>query len=151
VAVLAMPAVARSQERGTPDRQRSIVMIARIARDGGPHLRSVLAPDVVEFSRTAAPIAGGHDPAIQGTGSSQNYPNPFNPTTRIQYTLVTASDVSLRVYNLLGQVVATLVSRRQDAGIYDVPFDASNLSSGVYFYRLEAGSFISMKRLVLIK
>ncbi len=85
----------------------------------------------------------------------QNYPNPFNPSTRIQYSLEKAAQVSLKVYNVLGNEVATLVSARQEAGSYTVPFYTSeaklNLSSGVYFYRLEAGSFVSTKKLILIK
>jgi len=85
----------------------------------------------------------------------QNYPNPFNPSTRIQYSLEKAAQVSLKVYNLLGNEVATLVSGRQQAGSYAVPFNTNqgtlNLSSGVYFYRLETGSFVSMKKLILMK
>ncbi len=85
----------------------------------------------------------------------QNYPNPFNPSTRIQYILEKATQVSLKVYNLIGQEVATLVNSRQEAGSYNIAFGASNgilrLSSGVYFYRLEAGSFISTKKFVLLK
>ena len=85
----------------------------------------------------------------------QNYPNPFNPSTRIQYSLEKAGIVSLKVYNVLGREVATLVNGRQEAGSYTVPFGINNgtfsLSSGVYFYRLEAGSFVSTKKLILIK
>jgi Ice-binding-like/Secretion system C-terminal sorting domain len=85
----------------------------------------------------------------------QNYPNPFNPSTRIQYSLEKASQVSLKVYNVLGVEVATLVNGRQEAGSYTVPFGINKgtlgLSSGVYIYRLEAGSFVSTKKLVLMK
>ncbi len=84
----------------------------------------------------------------------QNYPNPFNPSTRIQYSLEKAAQVSLKVYNLLGQEVATLVNGRQEAGSYTVQFSAnggSTFASGVYFYRLEAGSFVSTKKLILMK
>jgi hypothetical protein len=85
----------------------------------------------------------------------QNYPNPFNPTTKIQYSLAQASQVSLKVYNAIGAEVATLVSGHQEAGNYTVPFGGteatSGLSSGVYFYRFEAGSFVSIKKLMLIK
>jgi Ice-binding-like/Secretion system C-terminal sorting domain len=85
----------------------------------------------------------------------QNYPNPFNPSTRIQYSLEKAAQVSLKVYNLLGQEVAVLVNSRQEAGSYNISFNSSNgisgLSSGVYFYRLEAGSFISTKKFILLK
>jgi len=86
---------------------------------------------------------------------SQNYPNPFNPSTVIDYTLSSAGDVSLKVYNVLGVEVATLVKARQDAGRYSVAFSAvegaQSLPSGVYFYRLESGSQVAMKRLVLLK
>jgi hypothetical protein len=85
----------------------------------------------------------------------QNYPNPFNPSTIIQYSLEKPVQVSLKVYNLLGNEVATLVNGRQEAGSYTVPFNTNrgsvSLSSGVYFYRLEAGSFVSMKKLMLTK
>ena len=86
---------------------------------------------------------------------SQNYPNPFNPTTRIQYTIGTASVISLKVYNLLGNVVSTLVNGYQEAGSHTLLFGANtgslNLSSGVYFVRLESGSFVSMKKLIFMK
>ncbi|MGA2624851.1 MAG: ice-binding family protein [Bacteroidota bacterium] len=86
---------------------------------------------------------------------SQNYPNPFNPTTKIDYSLGKAAQVSLKVYNVLGLEVATLVNDRQEAGSYTVPFGTTNatsgLSSGVYFYRLQAGSLVSTKRLILMK
>jgi hypothetical protein len=85
----------------------------------------------------------------------QNYPNPFNPSTRIQYNLEKAGMVSLKVYNVLGLEVATLVNAYQQANSYTVQFNTHegglNLSSGVYFYRLEAGSFVSTKRLILMK
>lgn len=81
----------------------------------------------------------------------QNYPNPFNPTTSIKYTLPAKSKVELRIYNILGKEVANLVNEMQDAGSYEVSFNASGLSSGVYFYELNAGSFNSKKKMVLIK
>ncbi len=85
----------------------------------------------------------------------QNYPNPFNPSTKIQYSIEKPVRVSLKVYNLLGKKVATLVNSRQEAGSYTVTFNtnksAVSLSSGVYFYRLEAGSFVSTKKLILMK
>ncbi|MCL4512257.1 MAG: T9SS type A sorting domain-containing protein [Bacteroidetes bacterium] len=81
----------------------------------------------------------------------QNYPNPFNPTTVISYQLSAVSNVTLRVYNVLGQEVTTLVNERQNPGSYTVTFNASNLPSGVYFYRLRAGSYVSVKKLVVLK
>jgi len=81
----------------------------------------------------------------------QNFPNPFNPETTIRYSLAAESRVSLKVYNSLGQQVKTLVQASQPAGFYSVPLTASDLSSGVYFYILEAGSFKSVKKLTLLK
>jgi hypothetical protein len=85
----------------------------------------------------------------------QNYPNPFNPSTRIQYSLEKAVQVSLKVYNVLGVEIATLVNSRQEAGNYNVSFSVNNgslnLSSGVYFYRLETGSFVSTMKMILMK
>ena len=81
----------------------------------------------------------------------QNYPNPFNPITKITYTIPTASKVTLKIFNLLGQLVATLVDEQQDANIYVKEFDASLLASGTYFYQIKAGNFHSTKKMVLIK
>jgi len=85
----------------------------------------------------------------------QNYPNPFNPSTVISYQLPVNSQVTLKVYNMLGQEVATLVNDLKQAGSYSVTFNTAAgtraLSSGVYVYRLQAGSFISIKKLVLMK
>jgi bacillopeptidase F (M6 metalloprotease family) len=86
----------------------------------------------------------------------QNYPNPFNPSTKIKYSIPSnlnreTSNVSLKVYDVLGNAVATLVNEQKPAGTYEVEFDASNLSSGIYFYRLAAGSRIQTKKLILLK
>ena len=81
----------------------------------------------------------------------QNYPNPFNPTTTIRYGLPSRSHVLLAVYNTLGQKVAELVNADVDAGYHEVQFNARNLASGVYFYRLTAGSFVETKKLLLVR
>lgn len=82
---------------------------------------------------------------------NQNYPNPFNPSTTINFGVAQAGNVRLVIYNSLGQEVTTLVNGYKDAGSYDVVFDASNLSSGVYVYKLETPNFVSIKKMILNK
>ena len=82
---------------------------------------------------------------------SQNYPNPFNPSTVIRYQLPKSELVKLTIYNLLGQKVAELINEKQTEGLHQVTFNAANLSSGVYFYSIKAGSFTSTKKMVLLK
>jgi hypothetical protein len=81
----------------------------------------------------------------------QNYPNPFNPTTTISYGLPAEARVTLKICNVLGQVVETLVDEDQAPGVYDAQFDASITPSGVYLYRLQAGSFIQTKKMMILK
>jgi hypothetical protein len=81
----------------------------------------------------------------------QNYPNPFNPSTTIKFELPKSSHVNLSVFDILGREVSVLVNERKDAGIHEVKFDGSNLASGVYFYRLQAGDFVATKKLILMK
>jgi len=80
-----------------------------------------------------------------------NYPNPFNPTTTLAFNLPRASQVQLAVFDLTGRHVATLVDGWQDAGRHQVIFDASDLSSGIYFYRLQAEEFSAVQKMVLLK
>jgi len=82
---------------------------------------------------------------------AQNYPNPFNPTTKIDYDLSEDVRVTLKVYDLLGREVATLVDGLQTAGSRSVSFNAGNLSSGMYYYRIEAGRFTDTKKLLVMK
>ncbi|MFH1527615.1 MAG: T9SS type A sorting domain-containing protein [Bacteroidota bacterium] len=82
---------------------------------------------------------------------AQNYPNPFNPATKISFSIAERSNVTLKVINLLGQEVATLFNGVKFAGVHEVSFNASNLASGVYFYTLSAGDFVSTKKMMLIK
>jgi hypothetical protein len=82
---------------------------------------------------------------------SQNYPNPFNPSTQIKFALKTSGFVSLKIYDVLGKEVATLVNGEYNTGSYNVSFDASGLASGIYFYRLESGSFVQTNKMMLLK
>ncbi|NWF51281.1 MAG: T9SS type A sorting domain-containing protein [Ignavibacteriaceae bacterium] len=81
----------------------------------------------------------------------QNYPNPFNPRTTIKYFIPTSEFVTLKVYDVLGNEVATLVDEYKTAGSYEVDFDAAGLSSGVYFYKLQSGSFVESKKMIYLK
>lgn len=81
----------------------------------------------------------------------QNFPNPFNPTTRIQFQVPDERFVTLKVFNLLGEEVATLVNERLSRGQYKAELNANNLSSGTYFYRLQAGGYVAMKKMILMR
>lgn len=82
---------------------------------------------------------------------AQNFPNPFNPSTRLNYQLPASGKVTLKIFDVLGREVATLVDEMKEAGRYSVNFNASALASGAYFYRLQAGSFVSIKKMMLLK
>jgi hypothetical protein len=96
-------------------------------------------------------VAGGRESVPTDFALFEAYPNPFNPSTIIGYHLPVAADVRLSVYDILGREVRTLVSERQPAGRYNVVFDASGLSSGVYIARIEAGTFTASKRCLMIR
>jgi hypothetical protein len=81
----------------------------------------------------------------------QNYPNPFNPTTSIQYAIGSRQIITLKVYDVLGNEIATLVNEEKPAGEYEVEFNASELTSGIYFYQLKSGSFVETKKMILLK
>jgi hypothetical protein len=89
--------------------------------------------------------------AITEYSLEQNYPNPFNPTTTISYQIPVAGNVTLKIYDVLGKEVITLVNETQASGVYNVEFNASQLASGVYIYRLSCNDFIQMKKLLLMK
>jgi len=81
----------------------------------------------------------------------QNYPNPFNPSTTIEYSIPQSGNVKLKIYNSIGEEITTLVNNYEEAGNYKIIFDASSLSSGIYFYKLETGHFTSVKKMILLK
>ena len=91
------------------------------------------------------------DKAPKRFSLEQNYPNPFNPSTNIIYTISENSEVSLKIFNPMGELIETLIDEEKSAGTYSANFNAGNLPSGIYFYQLQAGDFIEKKKMVLIK
>jgi len=81
----------------------------------------------------------------------QNYPNPFNPTTSIEYTIPSDEFVTLKVYDILGNEVANLVNQRKEAGHHKVEFNAGNLASGLYIYKLQAGNYANIRKMLFLK
>ena len=82
---------------------------------------------------------------------SQNYPNPFNPSTTIKFSLPTTSSVKLSIFNILGEEVQIIVNETKEAGIYTINFNAAELNSGIYFYKLETRNFFRVKKMNLIR
>lgn len=104
------------------------------------------------FKGTAKPSSVNRKNITSSTFSlDQNYPNPFNPTTTIEFTLLNQNSTSLKVYNSLGQEIATLIDERLTSGAYSVTFQAEHLPSGMYFYVLRSGNFAQTKKMILMK
>lgn len=119
-----------------------------VDKDGDGNIDTIYTPVIVttvEEQETRAPLI------IMEYNLSQNYPNPFNPTTKISYSLPKSSLVQLKIFNLLGQEIATLVNEEKPAGNYEVNFNASDLSSGVYLYKLQAGDYLEIRKMILLK
>ncbi|MFA7228407.1 MAG: T9SS type A sorting domain-containing protein [Melioribacteraceae bacterium] len=111
--------------------------------------------DMVNFTITDKVLVTGVESDTDVIPSTytldQNYPNPFNPSTTIRFTTPEAGFVSMKVYNLIGQEVASLINREMSAGIHTVNFDASKLTSGIYFYSINSGKFSATKKMILMK
>jgi len=98
------------------------------------------------------PFVGVDDPSLVNSFElEQNYPNPFNPKSLIKYSVAERSNVTIKVFDMLGREVTTLVNKTQEAGSYSVNFDASKLSSGMYMYTLNAGNYSATKKMMLMK
>ncbi|MCX6166044.1 MAG: T9SS type A sorting domain-containing protein [Ignavibacteriae bacterium] len=82
---------------------------------------------------------------------SQNYPNPFNPVTKIEYSIPKSGFVSLKIFDILGREVSALINEYKNAGYYNIDFNASELSSGVYYYKFESGDYNEVKKMTIIK
>jgi Secretion system C-terminal sorting domain/Peptidase family C25 len=100
---------------------------------------------------TITEIVKEQNNSIASYSLRQNYPNPFNPTTTINYSVAKESFISIKIYDLLGREITTLVNNMKNAGNYEIEFDGSHLSSGIYFYRMQAGNFSDTKKLILMK
>lgn len=101
---------------------------------------------------TADRVTGVSNNNIAGKYSlSQNYPNPFNPVTNIKYQITNNGIVTLKVFDIMGREISTIVNEKQNSGTYEVKFNANSIPSGVYFYRLQAGNFTDTKKMLLIK
>ena len=135
------------------------VATADFDQDGRTDIAIVTSIDVGVDSLFVLRNLGGGTVGIKGEvvevptdfSLSQNYPNPFNPTTIIQFSLSQAGDVTLKIYNLLGEKVKTLADEYREAGKHFVQFNANNLASGIYFYQLQAGSFVETKKMILLR
>ena len=93
----------------------------------------------------------GDDPIVTKFELNQNYPNPFNPTTTIEYSIPSNGLVNLNVFNAIGEKVGVLVNEFKDAGNYEIVFNSGELTSGIYFYKLQTGNFIETKKMILLK
>jgi hypothetical protein len=119
-----------------PDAEKTLYRLKQIDRDGR-----------FEYSKVVEAVVGG----LASFALDQNYPNPFNPGTVINYSIAAPANVQLKVYDILGGEVATLVNEFKGAGRYSVAFNASALANGVYFYKLQAGRFSEVKKLSVMK
>jgi DNA-binding beta-propeller fold protein YncE len=106
---------------------------------------------VLRFDVSGLTSVPGADGQPESFGLMQNYPNPFNPATVVGFRITTSSFVTLKVFDVLGREVATLVSEEKTPGTYAVPFSGERLASGVYLYRLQAGSLLATRKMILMK
>jgi hypothetical protein len=125
---------------------KGIGMVKATVEIHNPGTIELIAYKNVTSVQDKTPVFTIHEFALE-----QNYPNPFNPSTVISYQVASFGKVSLKLFDLLGSEVATLVNEVKSAGTYTVTFNAANMPSGVYFYRLKAGSFSKTKKLVLLR
>ena len=133
------------------------------ARDYNNNISGYSSSVSIEFQRFVPTAPGGSggwaNKSTESSGNNisydynlaQNYPNPFNPTTTINYSIKSAGEVTLKIYDMLGTELASLVNESQEAGSYSVEFNAANLPSGMYVYRISTNNFVDTKKLILLK
>ena len=115
------------------------------------YLKGCVINGIVYGDTTTVGVEDEGKPIVNNFRLEQNYPNPFNPTTHIGFRIANFGFVSLKVYDIIGNEIATLVNEEKRAGEYEIEFDATGLPSGIYFYKLKAGGYIETKKMVLIK
>ena len=115
-------------------------MMAELAQWSDVNKFSIILTDVADEQKLPTEFA-----------LMQNYPNPFNPTTTITYHLPKASNVKLKVYDIIGNEIATLVDEEESAGVYEINFNHNKLASGVYLYKLQAGGFTETRKMILMR
>jgi hypothetical protein len=118
----------------------------RLKYDNGDTI--LIEPFQVDWTTDVEPVPGL---VPSGFILEQNYPNPFNPTTTIRYEIPELSSVKLTVYSLTGEKITELVNSEQASGVYEVPFDATNLASGTYIYTLQTNNFVMQRKMILLK
>jgi serine protease AprX len=107
--------------------------------------------EAVKIARTISGIKSNDIVVASGFSLSQNYPNPFNPSTKINYQLPISGFVNIKVFDITGKEIATIINQQQNSGYHTVSFNAGNLSSGIYFYKIQSGNFIATRKMTLIK
>ena len=139
-----------TQESGVSSELREVIFIS--ANEGWIVGGGTGLPGVILHTTTGGVItAVDEDEIVREFALAQNYPNPFNPSTNIRYQIPERSFVTLKVYDVLGNEVTTLVNKELNAGSHEVVFDASRFSTGIYFYQLKTGSFVETKKMILVK
>jgi hypothetical protein len=123
----------------------------RLRSDSGTNRDGWYLDDIGVFYYTIPTDVPNNTESVFKFALEQNYPNPFNPSTVISYQIPVNGTVSLNVYDVLGTKIASLVNEEKPAGNYEVDFDAAALSSGIYFYKLQAGSFVETRKMILLK
>jgi len=119
--------------------------------DGNDNIDAYLDYATFTFKRLLTDVTDKPNTTIKSYQLYQNYPNPFNPSTTIKYQIPKSDNVSLKIYDILGNEIAVLVNEIKPAGIHTNVFNANALSSGIYFYRLQTSAFSETKKLLLIK
>ncbi|HSD64130.1 MAG TPA: T9SS type A sorting domain-containing protein [Ignavibacteriaceae bacterium] len=119
----------------------------QIGSVNSPNVRTIIN----EMASTEPNAADDQVNALSNFRLMQNYPNPFNPSTTISFTLPERSNITLKVYNITGKEIKTLINEEKEAGIYNINFDGEKLSSGIYFYEITAGKYSAVRKMILLK